>query len=145
MCCTATYTHKHTTKGAKMANTTRNGYEIRADLLGLAKQIAEFNYQIKFNEYEMSSKKDGDQVVTEFKFPAISAEDIIDNAKKFNDFVTTGINVGESQKILMENVQKFSQNVQDAYKPEKIQENIKSFQENVKKFSEAFTNGVSNK
>ena len=128
-----------------MATTSKNAYEIRSDLLGLAKELADFNYSAKIQEYEYSIKKDGEQVVQEFKAPTMKAEDIIETAKKFNDFVTTGINVGESQKILMENVQKFSQNVQDAYKPEKIQENIKSFQENVKKFSEAFTNGVSNK
>jgi gas vesicle protein len=134
-----TQTHK---KEANMANTTRNGYEIRADLLGLAKQIAEFNYQIKFNEYEMSSKKDGDQVVTEFKFPTISAEDIIDNAKKFNDFVTTGANTAEGTQLLMENVKKFNEKIQESFKPEQIQNNIKAYQDNVKKFTETFFNGA---
>lgn len=134
-----TQTHK---KEANMANTTRNGYEIRADLLGLAKQIAEFNYQIKFNEYEISSEKDGDQVVTEFKFPTISAEDIIDNAKKFNDFVTTGANSAEGTQLLMENVKKFNEKIQESFKPEQIQNNIKAYQDNVKKFTETFFNGA---
>jgi hypothetical protein len=122
-----------------MANTTRNGYEIRADLLGLAKDIAQFNYSVKLNEYEMSTKKDGDQVVTEFKFPTISAEDIIEQAKKYNDFVTNAVPQGnETAKILMENVKQFNDKVQESFNPAKISENVKQFQDNVKKYTEAF-------
>jgi hypothetical protein len=130
-----------------MANTTRNGYEIRADLLGLAKQIAEFNYSIKLNEFETSVRKDGEKVVTEFKYPAIQAEDIIATAQKFNDFVTNSVPQGnETAKILMENMQNYTSNIQkqltENMKPEKVQENLKTFQDNIKKASEAFFNGV---
>jgi hypothetical protein len=122
-----------------MANTTRNGYEIRADLLGLAKDIAQFNYSVKLNEYEMSAKKDGDQVVTEFKFPTISAEDIIEQAKKYNDFVTNAVPQGnETAKILMENVKQFNDKVQESFNPAKITENVKQFQDSVKSYTEAF-------
>ena len=122
-----------------MANTTRNGYEIRADLLGLAKDIAQFNYSVKLNEYEMSAKKDGDQVVTEFKFPTISAEDIIEQAKKYNDFVTNAVPRGnETAKILMENVRQFNDKVQESFNPAKITENVKQFQDSVKSYTEAF-------
>jgi hypothetical protein len=122
-----------------MANTTRNGYEIRADLLGLAKDIAQFNYSVKLNEYEMSSKKDGDQVVTEFKFPTISAEDIIEQAKKYNDFVTNAVPQGnETAKILMENVRQFNEKVQESFNPAKITENVKQFQDSVKSYTDAF-------
>ena len=75
-----------------MATTAKNAYEIRSDLLGLAKSLVEFNYSVKQNEYEASVRKEGDQVVTEMKYPTITAEDIIDTAKKFNDFVTNGDN-----------------------------------------------------
>ena len=75
-----------------MATTSKNAYEIRSDLLGLAKQLVEFNYQVQVNNYEFSSKKDGDEVVTSFKAPTVSAEDIIETAKKFNEFVTNGDN-----------------------------------------------------
>ena len=95
-----------------MANNTRNGYEIRADLLGLAKQIAEFNYSIKYQEYETSVRKDGDQVVTEFKYPTIQPEDIIATAQKFNEFVTNGSSIGENTQMLVENVKKFNEKVQ---------------------------------
>ena len=125
-----------------MANSTRNGYEIRADLLGLAKQIAEFNYSIKYNEYEQSVRKEGDQVVTEFKYPSIQAEDIIATAQKFNEFVTNGSSIGENTQMLVENVKKFNEKVQESMKPEAIQENFKQYQENVQKFTETFFNGI---
>jgi len=73
-----------------MATTSKNAYEIRSDLLGLAKSLVEFNYQVKVQEHEYSIRKDGDQVVTEFKAPTVSPDDIIETAKKFNDFVTNG-------------------------------------------------------
>lgn len=125
-----------------MANNTRNGYEIRADLLGLAKQIAEFNYSIKYQEYETSVRKDGDQVVTEFKYPTIQPEDIIATAQKFNEFVTNGSSIGENTQMLVENVKKFNEKIQASIKPEAIQENFKQYQENVQKFTETFFNGI---
>tara|TARA_B110000503_G_C7072920_1_gene381630 strand:- start:640 stop:1023 length:384 start_codon:yes stop_codon:yes gene_type:complete len=125
-----------------MANTARNGYEIRADLLGLAKQIAEFNYSIKYQEYETSVRKDGDQVVTEFNYPTIQPEDIIATAQKFNEFVTNGSSIGENTQMLVENVKKFNEKVQASIKPEAIQENFKQYQENVQKFTETFFNGI---
>jgi hypothetical protein len=78
---------------------SRNGYEIRTDLLGLAKQLVEFNYNIKQQEFEYQIRKDGDQVVAEFKVPTISAEDIIETAKKFNDFVTTGESLSTFKEV----------------------------------------------
>ena len=125
-----------------MANTARNGYEIRADLLGLAKQIAEFNYSIKYQEYETSVRKDGDQVVTEFNYPTIQPEDIIATAQKFNEFVTNGSSIGENTQMLVENVKKFNEKVQASIKPEAIQENFKQYQENVQNFTETFFNGI---
>ena len=63
-----------------MATTSKNGYEIRSDLLGLAKSLVEFNYQAQIQEFEYKIKKDGDQVVQEFKAPTFAATDIIDIA-----------------------------------------------------------------
>jgi len=137
-------TQTHTQKGVFIMSTikSKSGYEIRADLLGLAKNIAEFNYTIKQAEYEYSLKKDGDQVVAEFKAPAVTAEDIIDTAKKFNDFVTNGQNYTEQSQILVESVKKFNDKVQETFKPETMQKNVKEFQDNVQKFYSMFTNGV---
>lgn len=137
-------TNTHTQKGVFIMSTikSKSGYEIRADLLGLAKNIAEFNYTIKQAEYEYSVKKDGDQVVAEFKAPAVTAEDIIDTAKKFNDFVTNGQNYTEQSQILVESVKKFNDKVQETFQPETMQKNVKEFQDNVQKFYSMFTNGV---
>jgi len=66
---------------------SRNGYEIRADLLGLAKSLVEFNYQAKIQEYEYSLRKEGDKVVQEFKAPTLYPKDIIAMAQEFNEFV----------------------------------------------------------
>src|SRR6056300_399156 len=85
-----------------MATTAKNAYEIRSDLLGLAKQLVEFNYQVQVNNFEYKVRKDGDQVVQEFKAPTVSADDIIDTAKKFNDFVTNG----DVNKTIQENIEK---------------------------------------
>ena len=129
-----------------MANTQRNAYEIRADLLGLAKNIAEFNYTIKQQEYETSVRKDGDQVVAEFKYPVVTAESVIETAKKFNEFVTGNIPSNEATKVLMENVQNYASNVNkqlaESMSPDAIQQNMKTFQDNVKKATEAFFNGA---
>ena len=105
-----------------MANTTKNAFEIRSDLLGLAKQLADFNFNAQIKEYEYSIKKDGDQVVQEFKAPTVSAEDIIETAKKFNDFVTNGDS--------LKDIQNFGQKL--------YEEGLK----NSKPFAEAYQNTV---
>ena len=105
-----------------MATTTKNAFEIRSDLLGLAKQLADFNFNAQVKEYEYSIKKDGDQVVQEFKAPTMSAEDIIETAKKFNEFVTTG--------DVVKGYQDFAQKV--------YEEGLK----NSKPFAEAYQNTV---
>ena len=104
-----------------MATTSKNGYEIRSDLLGLAKSLVEFNYQVQVQEYEYKIKKDGDQVVQEFKAPTYSANDIIDVAKQFNDFVTNN----DFTKTAQENIAK----AQDLAKPyaEAYQNTVKAF------------------
>ena len=102
-----------------MATTAKNAYEIRSDLLGLAKELADFNYSAKIQEYEYSIKKDGEQVVQEFKAPTMKAEDIIETAKKFNDFVTNGDSLkdiqGFGQKLYEEGL-KNSKPFAEAYK-----------------------------
>jgi hypothetical protein len=40
-----------------MATTSKNAYEIRSDLLGLAKQLVEFNYNIQVIKLRIQSKK----------------------------------------------------------------------------------------
>jgi hypothetical protein len=40
-----------------MATTSKNAYEIRSDLLGLAKQLVEFNYQIQSQTTNTNKKR----------------------------------------------------------------------------------------
>ena len=113
-----------------MATTSKNAYEIRSDLLGLAKQLVEFNYQIQLSNYEYKVRKEGYQVVQEFKAPSVSAEDIIETAKKFNDFVTNGESFAQlkeaGQKMYEEGL-KNSKPFADAY-----QNTVKAFFPNLK-------------
>lgn len=97
-----------------MATTSKNGYEIRSDLLGLAKSLVEFNYQVQIQEHEYKIKKDGDQVVQEFKAPTFNAMDIISIAKQFNEFVTNGDAVKQVQTNI-EQVQELAKPYADAY------------------------------
>jgi Ni,Fe-hydrogenase III large subunit len=114
------------TKEKTMATTSKNGYEIRSDLLGLAKQIVDFNFQAQVTQFEYKIKKDGDQVVQEFKVPTLEATDIINIAKQFNDFVTNG----DVMKQAQENLEK----VQELVKPyaEAYQNTVKAFYPNLK-------------
>jgi hypothetical protein len=48
-----------------MATTSKNAYEIRSDLLGLAKQLVEFNYNIQVIKLRIFNvRKDGDRSST---------------------------------------------------------------------------------
>jgi hypothetical protein len=113
-----------------MATTSKNAYEIRSDLLGLAKDLADFNYNVKVQEHEYSIRKDGEQVVQEFKAPTLKAEDIIETAKKFNDFVTNGESFTQLKEVgqkMYEEGLKNSKPFADAY-----QNTVKAFFPNLK-------------
>ena len=109
-----------------MATTSKNGYEIRSDLLGLAKSLVEFNFQAQVKEYEYNIKKDGDQIVQEFKAPTMSPMDVISIAQQFNEFVTNN----DYTKTVQENITK----AQDLAKPyaEAYQNTVKAFFPNLK-------------
>lgn len=104
-----------------MATTSKNGYEIRSDLLGLAKQLVEFNYQAQIQEYEYNIRKEGDKVVQEFKAPTLLPQDIIAMAQQFNEFVTNN----DYTKSVQDNMVK----AQDLAKPyaEAYQNTVKAF------------------
>jgi hypothetical protein len=113
-----------------MATISKNAYEIRSDLLGLAKDLADFNYNVKVQEHEYSIRKDGEQVVQEFKAPTLKAEDIIETAKKFNDFVTNGESFAQFKEVgqkMYEEGLKNSKPFADAY-----QNTVKAFFPNLK-------------
>ena len=82
--CRKSYTHKHT--GGNMANQPKSGYEIRADLLSLAESVIINNIEnerqtiYSWNENHSETKK-------EIPLRTYTAQDVIQTAKEFNDFV----------------------------------------------------------
>jgi hypothetical protein len=71
-------------------NQSKNGYEIRSDVLGMAKDFVEKEYSMKFAGWEMSAKKDpvtGELIntVAAPQFPGL--EQILETAEKMYGFV----------------------------------------------------------
>jgi len=74
-------------------NQSKNGYEIRTDILGMAKDLVEKEYSMKFAGWEMSAKKDpvtGELVntVAAPEFPGL--QQILETAEKMYGFVNQG-------------------------------------------------------
>jgi len=71
----------------------KNGYEIRADVLALAKQHVEQEYHAKFAGWEVSAKRDEKtgQLVSSVAMPEFPGlEKVLEAAEKFYGFVNTG-------------------------------------------------------
>ena len=68
----------------------RNGYEIRTEVLDLAKQFTEFEYTSKWMGFENSSKRDPEtgEIVNTVNMPNVpGVEQVLENAEKFYDFI----------------------------------------------------------
>ena len=71
----------------------KNGYEIRTDILAMAKDVVMQDYQVKFSGWQMSAAKDEKtgQIVTQVGMPEFPGmEKILEAAEKFYGFVNTG-------------------------------------------------------
>jgi len=71
----------------------KNGYEIRADVLAMAKQHVEQEYHAKFAGWEVSAKRDektGELISTVAmpEFPGL--DKVLEAAEKFYGFVNSG-------------------------------------------------------
>ena len=78
-------------------NTARNGYELRTDILDMAKSFVTDDFHAKFNGWEMSTAKDEKtgQFVTKVGMPEFPGlEKVLETAEKMYAFV----NVGASKK-----------------------------------------------
>ena len=75
-------------------NSTRNGYEIRTDILSMAKDLVEAEYSAKFAGWEMSShidEKTG-QLVSKVAMPEFPGLDqVLATAEKMYAFVNAGV------------------------------------------------------
>jgi len=72
----------------------KNGYEIRTEILGMAKSMAEFEYSSKFAGWEMSAERDEKtgQIVTKVGMPEVPGLDkVLETAQKMYDFVNQGV------------------------------------------------------
>jgi isocitrate dehydrogenase len=72
----------------------KNGYEIRSDILALAKDTILEEYHMKFKGWEMSVARDEKtgQIVSKVDMPEFPGmEKIMEAAEKFYGFVNTGI------------------------------------------------------
>ena len=75
----------------------KNGYELRTDILAMAKDVVQQEYQMKFQGWELSAKRDEKtgQLVTTVGMPEFPGMDkILETAEKMYGFV----NQGQSKK-----------------------------------------------
>ena len=72
----------------------KNGYEIRADILALAKDAVQGEYSAKFAGWEVSAQRDEKtgQLVTTVGMPEVPGVDkILEAAEKMYAFVNSGV------------------------------------------------------
>ena len=73
---------------------TKNGYEIRTDILAMAKDLVGQDFHVKFQGWEMSAQRDEKtgQIVTTVGMPDYpGVEKILEAAEKMYSFVNSGI------------------------------------------------------
>jgi hypothetical protein len=71
----------------------KNGYEIRTDILGMAKDLVQSEYSMKFHGWEMSAERDEKtgQVVNKINMPEFPGLDkVLETAEKMYAFVNSG-------------------------------------------------------
>lgn len=72
----------------------KNGYEIRSDILAMAKEIVHQEYTWKFQGWEMTAKRDDktNQIVTTVGMPEFPGlEKVLETAEKMYAFVNQGV------------------------------------------------------
>lgn len=73
----------------------KNGYEIRADILNMAKDIVQTEYKMKFAGWEMTQYRDEKtgQVIAKVDMPEFPGLDkVLETAEKLYDFVNQANN-----------------------------------------------------
>jgi hypothetical protein len=71
----------------------KNGYELRTDILAMAKDAVQHEYQMKFQGWDMSAKRDDKtgQIVSTVTMPEFPGLDkILETAEKMYSFVNQG-------------------------------------------------------
>jgi hypothetical protein len=73
----------------------KNGYEIRTDILAMAKDLVSNDFQVKFNGWEMTAQRDEKtgQIVSKIDMPEFPGLDkVLETAEKMYAFVNAGSN-----------------------------------------------------
>jgi hypothetical protein len=68
----------------------KNGYEIRTDILAMAKDLVAQDFQVKFNGWEMTASRDEKtgQIVSTVEMPTFPGLDkVLETAEKMYSFV----------------------------------------------------------
>ena len=71
----------------------KNGYEIRTDILAMAKDLTMQDFQVKFNGWELTAERDPKtgQIVNKVNMPEFPGlEKVLETAEKMYSFVNTG-------------------------------------------------------
>ena len=71
----------------------KNGYEIRTDILAMAKDMVQQDFQVKFAGWEMTAQRDEKtgQIVNKVNMPEFPGLDkVLETAEKMYAFVNTG-------------------------------------------------------
>jgi len=71
----------------------KNGYEIRTDILAMAKELVQQDFQVKFAGWEMTAQRDEKtgQIVSKVEMPEFPGLDkVLETAEKMYAFVNTG-------------------------------------------------------
>lgn len=71
----------------------KNGYEIRTDILAMAKDMVQSEYTYKWQGWEMSAKRDekNGQIITTVGMPEFPGLDkVLETAEKMYSFVNAG-------------------------------------------------------
>jgi hypothetical protein len=79
----------------------KNGYEIRTDILGMAKDLVQSDFHMKFQGWEMTAKRDEKtgQIVNTVEMPTYPGlEKILETAEKMYSFVNQGSSNTSSKK-----------------------------------------------
>ena len=87
---TAEYVQDKVKEAMPKVSFNKNGYEIRTQVLDMAKAWSEFEYSQKWVGWEISAKRDKEtgQVVTKVEMPEVPGVDqVLETAEKFYDFV----------------------------------------------------------
>ena len=72
----------------------KNGYEIRTDILAMAKDLVQSEYSVKFQGWEMTASRDEKtgQIVNTVAMPEFPGLDkVLETAEKMYSFVNSGI------------------------------------------------------